>query len=76
MKFAILSIVLGLLSTYVNGCQQPCQNETSGTCCIRGGCGCVEMLGSTGGCSAYPGPGSCDICPGDEGENCKMYVPW
>ena len=77
--------VLELLNT--NGCQVPCADKTSGTCCIRGSCGCVEMGPTNAGCDPNPGPGSCDVnvcnsyyvlvnrkcepCGGFEG--CKSY---
>lgn len=30
-------------------CQVPCSSTSTG-CCIRGGCGCVDLVGTTSGC--------------------------
>ena len=57
-----IAIFLGCFATisiYVNGCGVPCQDPSSGTCCIRGSCGCVEMGNDPAGCNPVPGPGSC-----------------
>ena len=65
MKSFVFCLFVSCIVNIGFGCQVPCSSSST-ACCVRGGCGCVDLLGTTNGCDescVYSGYCCSDLKP-------------